>query len=67
MKNTREITGTLFAESEKARRVRVGVVGRQIWIPKSLTFRVIKFAPNEFGEREVRMEVEEWFLEKEGL
>jgi len=52
-------------ETEKARKFRVA--GRELWVPRSVINRITKFAPDQKGERECIVDVEEWFAEKEGL
>jgi len=60
-----EIRGILIKESEKARLVKTG--GREVWIPRSLTKNITKFFPDKNSYRECTLDVEDWFLEKEGL
>lgn len=52
-------------ETEKARLLRVA--GREVWLPKSVVKRIMKFAPDASGEREVVVEAEDWWCEKAGL
>jgi hypothetical protein len=47
--------------AEKARLIRV--VGREIWLPRSLTRRITMFKPDTSGEREA----EDWRCEQNNL
>jgi len=60
-----EFMAILLRETELARLFRV--VDREIWIPRSVTKCVTKFKPDRNGHRECRVEVEEWFCEKQDL
>ncbi len=60
-----EIRAILISETEKARQFKV--VDRLVWIPRSVVKSITKFAPDAKGHRECRLDVEDWFAEKEGL
>jgi hypothetical protein len=60
-----EIRCILIRETENARLFRIA--DREVWIPKSVTFRITKLMPMEDGTRECIIEVEEWFAEKNNL
>lgn len=55
----------LLVETEKARLFRVA--DREIWIPRSQTPSCTKFMPDKNGHRECRVQVEDWFAEREDL
>lgn len=60
-----ELRAILVSETDLARKFHVA--GREIWIPKSLVKSITKFKPDEQGWRECILDVEDWFLEKNGL
>lgn len=56
----------LIKETDAARLF--NVVGREIWIPKSVTTTITKIGlPDLQGRRECLVDVLEWFAEKEDL
>jgi len=60
-----ELRAILVDETELARKFKV--VEREVWIPRSVTPRITKFAPDKKGYRECIVEVEDWFAEKNNL
>ena len=60
-----ELRAILLRETDKARLFRV--VDREVWVPRSVTTSITKFAPATDGTRECVLDVEDWFLNKEGL
>lgn len=60
-----EFKAILTGETEKARKFKV--VDREVWVPRSVTSRITKFAPDARGHRECIVEVEDWFAEKNNL
>lgn len=55
----------LIKESDRARLFRVG--DRELWVPRSVTKSITKLAPAVDGTRECILDIEDWFVEKEGL
>lgn len=51
--------------TDKARLLRV--VGRNVWLPNSVVKTMTKFQPDANGEREVIVDAEDWWTEKEEL
>lgn len=51
--------------TEKASLIRVAE--RELWLPKSVTKRTLKFRPDINGEREAVVEAEDWWCEKNEL
>lgn len=60
-----ELRAILIQETDKARKFKIA--GREIWIPRSVIKTITKFAPDLKGHREVIMDVEDWFCNKESL
>lgn len=55
----------MTGETEKARQIKIA--DRTLWIPKSVTDKILKFAPDERGHREVVLDLHDWYFEKENL
>lgn len=51
--------------TEKANLIRVA--DREIWLPKSVVKRTLKFKPDSSGQREAVVEAEDWWCEKNNL
>lgn len=60
-----EIRAVLIQETEAARRFKIG--DRLVWIPKSVTKTITKFAPDLNGNRVCVLDVDDWFADKEDL
>lgn len=60
-----ELRAVMTKETEKARQFKVG--DRLLWIPKSVTNTITKFAPDSNGHRECILDLEDWYCAKEDL
>lgn len=65
LKPMAKIRGIMTGETEKARSIKFP--DKTVWIPKSVTDGIIKFAPDANGDREVMMDVHDWFCDKENI
>lgn len=56
----------LKRETDGARLVETKA-GLEIWIPRSVCPRTLKWPPNAEGNRPVELEIEDWWWEKNGM